>query len=114
MIKYYFGTRMIGKTAMLIEMAEKDAGAPVIQPSVHWLPDGVVKSRNGKEMPCITVSGKDKITPIMKGHDRVYVDEVVMMSNAQLEEMEKSATECICFGLYDPRVVLHAMMTIRL
>ena len=114
MIKYYFGDRCIGKSAMLIEMAEKEASPRIIQPRVHWISDGKVWSRNGKELPCISFSDEASLKPLIEGFSKVYVDEVEMLTLRQLDELRESPTECICFGLYYRPVAERAYMTVCL
>lgn len=114
MITYYFGDRCIGKSALLIEMAEKEASPSILQPSVHWIDDGKVWSRNGKELPCITFGHNDSLEPLIKGYDKVYIDEVMMLSEKQLDELQKSSTECICFGLFSTAVKDRARLSIKL
>jgi len=114
MIKYYYGERGVGKSAMLIEMASKEDSPRILQPSVHWIEDGKVWSRNGKELPCTTFGYNDSLAPLIEGYDKVYVDEVMMLSQKQLEELQKSQVQCICFGLYSPFVKDKSYMSICL
>lgn len=114
MIIYFTGDRGAGKSAELIKRASVEINPLIIQPHVHWIEDGKVWSRNGKEMPCITVTTKDKLTPLIGERGTCYIDEVMMLSNAQLDELERSKCWCYCFGLFDMRVVNRAKIMIRL
>lgn len=114
MIIYYTGNRGAGKSTKLIERASVEINPLIIQPHVHWLEDGKVWSRNGKEMPCITVTKKDKLTPLIGERGTCYIDEVMMLSTAQLDELERSKCMCFVYGLWDMRVVMRAKVIIRL